>query len=101
MATEYHLWRRYPTKPFRRFACTIKPASTPGGYEVTDYDPAVADAGFLHTMADHLRQPRQDTVRGESGDLQIRHCRAGTTDHFNAAIRTVPNAVLRSVGRAT
>ena len=99
MATEYHLWRRYPTKPFRRFACTLKPADTDAGYEVVDHDPGVADVGFLHVVADHMRRPRQDTTR-QDGDLVIRHCRAGTKDHFKAAIRTVPNAVLRSTGRS-
>lgn len=96
----YHLWRRYPTKPFRRWACTLKRADNAAGYEVVAHDPAVADAGFMHVVADGLHRPSHGMVRdGDSMSFEL--LRPGDPAHFDTAIRALPHVALSAEGRPT
>ena len=49
---KYHLWRKYAEAPFRAWACTIEKTGEGDGYKVVDFDPSVADTGFLHVEDD-------------------------------------------------
>jgi len=99
----YHLWRRFPGRPSRLWACTLaKDSTVEDGYRVSDFDPAIADAGFLHRMADMLRTPQRvrSSVREGSTILETaRYINPGEPGHFGVAVRMIPDAVLRGEGR--
>ena len=98
----FHLWRKYPTAPFRRWACTVQKTDTEDGFRVADYDPNVADIHFLHRMQGTLAA--HHPIRGGREvdgviDETISYEGPDHPDHFETAIRLVPNAVLRGAGR--
>lgn len=99
---QYHLWRKYPTKPFTRFACSLEQAPTEEGYRVVDFDPRVADAAFMHRMAEALRAEHvgqsSEEYQGMIGE-RLSWVQHGDEGHFGIAVRAVPNAVLRGEGR--
>ena len=98
----FHLWRKYPTEPYRRWACTVRQEDTEDGFRVIDYDDHVADIHFLHTMQDTLRahHPVRDSVEHDGVLVETRdYAGPDHPEHFETAIRLVPNAVLRGTGR--
>lgn len=99
----YHLWREYPTAPFQRYAATLRAAATPDGFEIADHDPAVADAVFLARVAERFRRPVLVGSAVEDSTGMILEQRVltqpGEPGYFEEAVRTVPGATLRSVGR--
>lgn len=101
----FHLWRGYPDRPYYRYAASIVPDSTrPDGYRVTDHDPAVADVGFLQRLSDTLTQGVmvQGSIPGENGAVILtqRWVHPGEDGHFETAVRMVPGAYLRNIGRS-
>jgi hypothetical protein len=95
---DYYLWREYPTAPFQRYAATVRPASTPDGYEVTDHDGAVADSTFMASLREAMAKPTIAHVglTDARGIIdKIAQVSPGDAGHFGAAIRSVPGAVLR------
>ncbi len=98
-AKQFHLWRRYPTAPYRRWACTVEPADTDAGFKIVDSDRVVADAGFLHTLSDHMGRPRPCAERTEDEAMVYVMVEPGSDSYFAEAIRSVPHTALRSVGR--
>lgn len=103
MGRSFHLWRTYATEPFDRFACTVEhDPQADDGYHIVDFDPSVADAGFLHAFADHMSQPApaQDSTYEDGGIReQIDWLKPGTEKHFCEAIRMFPLATVSGKGR--
>jgi len=99
---KYHIWRQFDHEPYTRYGCTLEQADTPDGYRMVDSDPSVASMDFLHTLADHLRQPigvQSAAVDGD-GVSHFMHTRGpGEVGHFEAAVRSIPGAYLCAVGR--
>lgn len=98
----FHLWRRYATAPYRRFACTVEKADTEDGFRITDYDENVADVHFLHSVTHTLRSHHTVRTGEEDGTKiveNIEYVGPEHPEHFESAIRMVPGAVLRGVGR--
>lgn len=99
----YHLWRYYDTAPFRRWACTItEDSSKPDGYQVDDFDPAIADGTFLRRLHTHMlasvsvhRSVEED---GVILDL-LEDKGPGEPGHFAAAIRTFSHGCIMPKGR--
>ena len=97
MRDGFNLWRDYPTRPYRRWACLIEHADTPEGYRLSSYDPNVADAGFLHSLADHLRKPQLVADSIHDGDTIIETAvwmPPGGAGHLDGAVRSAPGAML-------
>ena len=92
------------SQPYLRYACTVvKDGNAPDGYKIVENDPHVATLPFLHGMSAHMTRPQ--SVRGsvKVGDdvfETMTSAHQGETGHFEAAIRTIPNAFLSSVGRS-
>jgi hypothetical protein len=103
MTGTFYLWRKYLTVPFLRYACTVEKADTEEGYRVADYDEHVADISFLHGMQDVLRA--HHPIRGGGSDSQgltwesVTYAGPEHPDHLGTAIRLVPDAVVRGIGR--
>ena len=92
--TTFHLWRRYNTAPYRRFAMTVTRADTEAGYMVLDHDPAIADPGFLARFEAHMEQPltavRTGYVeRGVAVTDMTDDVPPGTALHYQNTIRAV------------
>lgn len=103
MADNYHLWRQYPTAPFMRFACTVqRDENTEDGFRIVDYDENVADVHFLHTVHLTLRSNHPIRFNDDEGDTireGIVYAGPEHPEHFATAIRMVPDAYLRPMGR--
>lgn len=90
--------------PYLRYACTVvEDRKVPDGYRVVSLDAHVATLPFLHSLSAHMT--RAQPVRGsvKDGDTVIEtvvDAHQGEVGHFAAAIRTIPNAFLSSVGRS-
>lgn len=101
----YHLGRRYLTKPFVRFACTVVEAHhSESGFQIVDLDPKVADSGFLSMFDAHMQQPMQVTSGGHDEAtkidyLEVIEATPRSTLHFSNAIRHVPGTFLVGEGR--
>jgi|10_taG_2_1085330.scaffolds.fasta_scaffold26434_2 hypothetical protein len=92
--TTFHLWRRYNTAPYRRFALTVTRANTEAGYRMLDHDPIVADPGFLARFEAHMEKPFKSVRTGyvEGGVAvtdMIDDVPPGTDLHYQNAIRAV------------
>lgn len=62
---KFNLWRRYNSRPFRRFAFVVDfDVSSPDGYKILDHDPMVADASYLAQFADHMGQVQHNVTSG-------------------------------------
>lgn len=98
-----HLWRQYLEEPYDRYALTaVFDAQADEGYHVVDHDPQVADAGFLHALAEHmaLPAPAQDSDYEDGAILErLDWLRPGGERHFEEAIRTFPRARISGKGR--
>ncbi len=98
----FHLWRKYETAPYRRWACTVQQADTPDGFRVTDLDPSVADVRFLHSMQATLtaRHPVRGSFQEGATVLEtLDYAGSEHEAHFGTAIRLIPDAVIRGKGR--
>ena len=101
----FHLGRRYLTKPFVRFACTvIENHHSDSGFQIVDFDPKVADSGFLGMFDAHMQQPLKVTTGGHDEALNIDYIEVveaspRSTLHFQNAIRRVPGTFLVNEGR--
>ena len=101
----YHLGRRYMSKPFVRFACTvIEDHHSEAGFQIIDADPKVADSGFLDMFDGHMRQPLKVVHGGhdesENNDwMGVIEATPRTSLHFQNAIREVPGTFLIPTGR--
>lgn len=91
----YYLWRKYPTRPFSRFACEIESTKLGDGFRIVEHDPKVADVGFLHMVADNLRRPQRESVPDGDGGYDSVLLHPGDPNHFEAAIRAIPHTVIR------
>lgn len=95
--TVFHLWRRFDTKPWYRFACTIEQAhDRPAGFTVKASDPIVADTAFIARLDAHFRGPvqRKHSIRQGNGD-QIDYREAidrSSKSYFAVAARSIPFA---------
>lgn len=102
MADQFHLWRQYSTAPYLRFACTVEQADTPDGFRIVDYDVNVADLHFLHTMQTTMRSHVivRDSVEKDGVIAEgMSYEGPDYPEHFETAIRMVPDAFLRGEGR--
>ena len=101
----YHLGRRYMSKPFVRFACTvIEDHHSEAGFQIIDFDPKVADTGFLSMFDGHMQKPMKVLSGGHDEANKIDYLEAvdvepRTSLHFKNAIRNVPGTFLISSGR--
>lgn len=101
-ARQYHLWRKYDAAPFVRWACCVEQADTPDGYVVTEHDPQVADVRFLHGLMDTLTsdQPVYGSIEEDGMVIEtIEYQPPGSPGHFGSAVRRVPGALIRPMGR--
>lgn len=98
-----HLWRSYPEPPYDRYACTVQfDPEAEDGFKIVEFDSHIADAKFLHALADHMRRP-VPVQSGELVDGAIREGldwkHAGSEDHFEGAARMFPMATVFGKGR--
>tara|TARA_Y100000296_G_C5100688_1_gene219771 strand:- start:132 stop:452 length:321 start_codon:yes stop_codon:yes gene_type:complete len=104
MDTVWHLWRRTSSKPYYQWAAdVVYDPDAPSFYRVIDYDHVVADTVFLHRLEAHLRHPHRVRWGTEANGGTVEHTRIaqmGEAGHFEEAIRTVPDAPFRQIGRA-
>lgn len=94
----YHLWRKYPTAPYYRWACEVaQDAEAPEGYRVLRHDPIVADTAFFHRLSDAMAGTHEAMVMKQDKAI-VAHVleRVGPSDanHFEHAIRKVEGAIL-------
>ena len=96
---QFHLWRNYPQRPHRRFACTIEEdPKVPGGYMITRADGDVAGIAFLQTLQNHFTRPVRamasagEYERGKSDAAVVLY--PGDPKYFNVAVRQVPSATI-------
>ncbi len=88
----YHLWASFPSKPYSRWACEIEEADTDAGFRIIRHDYKVADAMFLHRLANHLAKPIPITVMVEGADRFIsgrKIVHFGEPGHFDESIRVM------------
>jgi hypothetical protein len=102
---KFNLWRRYNSRPFRRFAFVVDfDASSPDGYKILDHDPVVADASYLAQFADHMGQVQYNVTSGGFNGEAYYTCsndyEPGTLEHYHSAVRTAPNTAVMAEGRA-
>ena len=104
---QWHIWQRFPTKPFRRFACTIIEDTHAGsGFDVVDLDPQVADSSFLTKLHDHMQLPTtvmsdfEDAAADDNVDATlIGVAQPKDPKHFEHAVRTIPSTDLMGARR--
>ena len=101
--TRFHLWRRYNSVPYERFAITVEWDETPDGYRITNHDPIVADSLFLSAFATHMATPYRDGMSGYVDDngtawTTTEDEAPGTLDHYLDAVRSVPGTSVMSRG---
>lgn len=99
--TKYHLWRKFSTKPYHRYACTVVQADTEDGFEIVEFDRKVADPYFLHEMANRMRHGVHTLRGGYDEEDKVRYDELAWLSphdpgHFETAIRQIPNSVLGS-----
>src|SRR5687767_14741188 len=99
-----HLWRKMPAAPHLRFACTIEEdTTTTDGFRVVDNDPSTATPDFMHEVQIHMTLPVNvaQGFRDQDGHFTgVREARPKEPGHFDAAVRSIPNALLSAVGRS-
>ena len=95
----YNLWREYPTAPYLRWACAVaEDETTPAGYRISDYDPTIADPGFVHALAEHMGSPvgaltRVPLDKGGHIDQRVTLL-PGDHRYVGEAVRQFPNTLL-------
>ena len=105
LETQYHLWRRFNSPPYRRFALTVERSRAPEGYTITDYDPKVADSAYLSKFAGFMRSPMLDCYGGGTTAAGIKYTelspveQPGSEAHYEAAVRRFPDSARLPTGR--
>ena len=98
MAGTYHLWRKYPTAPFYRWACEVVPdPEAPDGYRVIASDPIGADTALFHRLSAAMSSEHEGLVRQETKGIVahgVERVGKGNPEHFEHAIRKVKGAIL-------
>lgn len=105
MGEPIHLWRAdYDVAPFMRWACDLVfDPSVPDFFRITKSDPRVADAGFIGRVAYAMAEPHlapADPGEVPPGQIVDRFAvvQPGSVDHFEAAVRAIPDTRVRSGG---
>tara|TARA_R110002020_G_scaffold194133_13_gene394762 strand:+ start:75 stop:428 length:354 start_codon:yes stop_codon:yes gene_type:complete len=106
--TRTHIWRRYNTAPFARFAISVERSKAAEGYTIVDHDERVADAAFLAKFAGFMRAPLEycrtgyvDTAAKVAVTEIVPIEQPGTLLHFESAVRRFPDCAIKPHGRSS